>query len=537
MPSSVQNVPSLFAGGAACAASAPGSSAPSAQLLPPTTPDREAAEGGGFRRALDRVKPREEDNSAEPAERSAHSASNRTDRPNHPNKPRRADQKKGGERKVRQRGAAPAETADAAGPTDGVDALTDPAPQASPPADAPEGASEAPHREAREGKGEKAAANAAPARGVPADPRAPAPAAPPRRPASPARAREPEEEGHAPDGQKTPAVALTARPAVPAAATSQPGADPASAAADADTAGTGPATDHDEDPDPIGAASAGNNAGLQGAQLTGLSMGQPISAAGRSADGANANVPGDDAQVGATAGSAGADATGDRVSPMRLAGADWDDLFEPVEGGDDTPPSAKQEAQAPADRPQQTPFATALDAAGAKAGPSNAAAAGKGDATAPSSPAPEERFAQVNHARIVTGVRGELIPNGGTMHLRLDPPELGDLQVSVRLRDGVMTAAFHTSNDEATRLLSHSLGELKSMLEAQGVSVERLQVQQSPKNPNPGEPRDSRDHRQGGRHDPLPEQRQSDQREQQRKQIVQRMWDKLAGNDPVDMVA
>src|SRR5262249_34892716 len=38
--------------------------------------------------------------------------------------------------------------------------------------------------------------------------------------------------------------------------------------------------------------------------------------------------------------------------------------------------------------------------------------------------APEVRFADDNHPSIVAGVRGQLMPNGGTMHIRLDPPEL-----------------------------------------------------------------------------------------------------------------
>src|SRR5206468_12374312 len=94
---------------------------------------------------------------------------------------------------------------------------------------------------------------------------------------------------------------------------------------------------------------------------------------------------------------------------------------------------------------------------------------------------PEVQFAEANHPKIVAGVRSERLPNGGTMQIRLDPPELGALQVTVHMRDGVMTAAFETSNDDATRMLSHSLNQLKTVLESAGVSVEKLHVQQSPK--------------------------------------------------------
>lgn len=159
-------------------------------------------------------------------------------------------------------------------------------------------------------------------------------------------------------------------------------------------------------------------------------------------------------------------------------------------------------------------------------GPSPAADAPAPDAT------PEARFAEANHSRIVSGVRGELLPNGGSMQLRLDPPELGDLLVNVHLKDGVMTAAFQTSNADATRLLSHSLTDLKAQLEAQGVTVERLHVQQQ-------SPRDDRNPSgDPNQRNPTAEDQQNARREQQRREMVQRLWDKLAkGKGPLDLVA
>ena len=151
-------------------------------------------------------------------------------------------------------------------------------------------------------------------------------------------------------------------------------------------------------------------------------------------------------------------------------------------------------------------------------------------APAPPPPPPQAHFAEVNHPKIVTAVQSQALTNGGTMQIRLDPPELGALQVMVHMQDGVMTASFHTSNDDATKLLSHSLSQLKQVLESQGVSVERLQVSQAPKdqhaqNDDPRQsPRDQHDdaHRQ----------------EQQRKEMLRRMWRKLSnGSDPLDLVA
>jgi flagellar hook-length control protein FliK len=141
------------------------------------------------------------------------------------------------------------------------------------------------------------------------------------------------------------------------------------------------------------------------------------------------------------------------------------------------------------------------------------------------------RFAEQNHQSIITAVRGNLLPNGGSMQIRLDPPELGTMQITVRVQDGTMTAAFHTSNEEATRLLSHSLQQLRHALESAGLNVERLQVQQSLRQEpsgRGGEQSGSQQHPQG----------QQDLHDQQRREQLQRMWQRLAlGDDPLDLVA
>jgi len=155
--------------------------------------------------------------------------------------------------------------------------------------------------------------------------------------------------------------------------------------------------------------------------------------------------------------------------------------------------------------------------------------------TAPPAPArPEAEMVAANHERIVTSIRGELMPNGGTMRLRLDPPELGTLQVTVRMLDGVMSASFETSNDQATKLLSHSLGQLKQVLESQGLSVEKLHVQQSPREQSGSGSSDDPQHQQSSHED-----RQWARQEQQRREMLRRMWRRLglAGTDPLDLVA
>jgi flagellar hook-length control protein FliK len=146
---------------------------------------------------------------------------------------------------------------------------------------------------------------------------------------------------------------------------------------------------------------------------------------------------------------------------------------------------------------------------------------------------PELRFAAANHENIVKSMRAEVLPNGGSMRLRLDPPQLGALQVTVQMRDGLVTAAFETSNDDATRLLGHSLNQLKTVLESHGVAVEKLQVQQAPRDERPQTARDD----DSGRREQSPhDQDHAARQEQQRRQMLQKMWRRLAGvADPLDV--
>ena len=157
-----------------------------------------------------------------------------------------------------------------------------------------------------------------------------------------------------------------------------------------------------------------------------------------------------------------------------------------------------------------------------------------GLSAAPALP-PEARFAAANHETIVTSMRGELLPSGGSMRIRLDPPQLGALQVTVVVEDGLVTAAFETSNDEATRLLGHSLNQLKTALESHGVAVDKLQVQQAPREAQTPQPNNEGRREQGGQSQ---EQEHSARQEQQRREMLRKLWQRLTGGqDPLDLTA
>ncbi|MGA2443537.1 MAG: flagellar hook-length control protein FliK [Tepidisphaeraceae bacterium] len=163
------------------------------------------------------------------------------------------------------------------------------------------------------------------------------------------------------------------------------------------------------------------------------------------------------------------------------------------------------------------------------------AAANHAQPVAPSSvgQSPVAQFAEANQPSIVSTIHGSLLPNGGTMNITLNPPDLGAMQITVRMENGVMSASFQTSNDQATRLLTHTLGQLKEALETQGVSVDRLHVQQSSNSGNSsGKGNDSES---GGQQS---SDGRSAQQEQQRRETLRRMWRRIRGdNDPLDLVA
>jgi flagellar hook-length control protein FliK len=161
---------------------------------------------------------------------------------------------------------------------------------------------------------------------------------------------------------------------------------------------------------------------------------------------------------------------------------------------------------------------------------------GAKEAAAAASPAGlEERFLQANGPSVVSGVRGQLLPNGGTMTLRLEPPGVGVMQVALTMRDGAASVQFLTDNAETARLLTQTLGQLRDTLSVSGVAVDRMSVQQTPKSEtssNAGQDRggtggDAR----GGQQGAGAWGENGGQREQQRRDLLERMWRKVAGDD------
>ncbi len=159
--------------------------------------------------------------------------------------------------------------------------------------------------------------------------------------------------------------------------------------------------------------------------------------------------------------------------------------------------------------------------------------------TVPQWSAAEARFAAANNPQIVTGITTKLLPEGGTMTIRLDPPELGAVAVQVKLSGGQISASLMAENADSVRLLTHSISSLRDSLEASGVVVDRLEVSHNPKPADRSEAgnQDSgrRDGKAGTDGQTFGGDAQSRQSDRHRQAIIDRLWAKVTG-DPLNVV-
>jgi flagellar hook-length control protein FliK len=79
--------------------------------------------------------------------------------------------------------------------------------------------------------------------------------------------------------------------------------------------------------------------------------------------------------------------------------------------------------------------------------------------------------------QVVLGLRGKIDARNGKAEIRLDPPNLGTVHVSISLDKGTLTAQFQSDSDSVRDLLKGNMEKLKTVLESQGVAVDRLSVE------------------------------------------------------------
>jgi flagellar hook-length control protein FliK len=124
---------------------------------------------------------------------------------------------------------------------------------------------------------------------------------------------------------------------------------------------------------------------------------------------------------------------------------------------------------------------TAVAATAGTGGPGSSrqapAAATQGSQAA--DPAAEATAAPIDRARFVQRVEQavqSMGDSGGSLRLRLSPPELGTLRISLSLRQGELNAHLEVETSAARNLLLDHLGELRDRLAQQNVKIQQFDV-------------------------------------------------------------
>jgi flagellar hook-length control protein FliK len=103
------------------------------------------------------------------------------------------------------------------------------------------------------------------------------------------------------------------------------------------------------------------------------------------------------------------------------------------------------------------------------------AAGAEGQAPAPPNAQTQDQPSQLVN-RVVRGLSAMINQRGGVLNMRLQPPELGQLRVQMKIARRVVSAQFQPASAEVQAILDRSLATLRSALESHGLTVERLSV-------------------------------------------------------------
>jgi len=156
--------------------------------------------------------------------------------------------------------------------------------------------------------------------------------------------------------------------------------------------------------------------------------------------------------------------------------------FQPAPVDGETPAQASKTANEPAEPTVRLAGTTVhVTAAEGQSGPpqslgSNANAAGGVTAGSAGQALPEADASRVTD-RVVKSLHTMAANRGGTVTLRLTPPDLGTLRIQVNMSGGGVTATFEASTAAVGRALEANTASLRHALESQGLTVERINVQ------------------------------------------------------------
>ncbi len=144
-----------------------------------------------------------------------------------------------------------------------------------------------------------------------------------------------------------------------------------------------------------------------------------------------------------------------------------------------TSPSAGQQpvgavTNAPAARTAQAQQASAINATAPDRNASRAFIAKLTRAAAPARAQLQQQHVADAAAR---GLGLAIKKGGGEVTMRLRPEGLGQLRIDLKIQDAKVEATLKPQTDSARDLLTDSLPHLKSALEAQGLTVERITIE------------------------------------------------------------
>lgn len=95
-------------------------------------------------------------------------------------------------------------------------------------------------------------------------------------------------------------------------------------------------------------------------------------------------------------------------------------------------------------------------------------------------PTPQQSTEEVNAARVARALQQTVKQGGGTVTMRLMPPELGVVRVQMELNNGVASVRFQTEDASVASMLTRQMTTLKQALESRGLRVDRLEAQALP---------------------------------------------------------
>ncbi|QQE11193.1 flagellar hook-length control protein FliK [Planctomycetota bacterium] len=133
-----------------------------------------------------------------------------------------------------------------------------------------------------------------------------------------------------------------------------------------------------------------------------------------------------------------------------------------------------------------------------------------------------------NVARIERGLQSALNQNGGNVTLRLTPAEMGTVRINLQIQGTQVNVQMHAENESARSLLNQHVQQLRQSLEHQGLSVDRIGVQQmqntSQSNMNSQSDMSQSDGRSRGEYSGNQQQNQQNDSQQERSQNFEDMF-------------